>query len=127
MDRRYFRLATKATHRQFFSGKVAFTGLCSFAANSPYSVHKNAYRSKKSAERTQINGLISRALPVPILMNVKESRPRLSPVAMLNVRGVATSVINAGKASLKSSQRTLATEPHISAPTRISAGAVAYT
>ena len=44
---------------------------------------------------------------------------------MLNVSGVATSVRKAGKASLKSSQRTRATAPHMSAPTRISAGAVA--
>ncbi|MBZ5660269.1 MAG: LuxR C-terminal-related transcriptional regulator [Acidobacteriia bacterium] len=43
-------------------------------------------------------------------MKVKESSPRLSPVAMLKVSGVATSVMNAGKASLQSSQRTLATE-----------------
>ena len=72
-----------------------------------------------------MSGLISRYLPVPTLIKVKESMPRLSPVAMLNVRGVATRVRKAGKASLKSSQRTRATAPHISAPTRISAGAVA--
>src|SRR5882672_10888769 len=95
-------------------------------AHAFYSVPKNAYRNKKRAERTQISGLISRALPVPILMKVNERRPRLNPVAMLNVRGVATRVMKAGNASLKSSQRTLATEPHISAPTRIRAGAVAY-
>jgi len=53
-----------------------------------------------------MSGLISRRLPVPSLTKVKESRPRLRPVAMLNVSGVATSVRKAGKASLKSSQRT---------------------
>ncbi len=56
-----------------------------------------------------MRGLISRWRPVPSLMRVKESRPRLRPVAMLNVRGVATRVRNAGKASLKSSHRTRAT------------------
>src|SRR6266571_6663932 len=56
-----------------------------------------------------MRGLISRWRPVPSLMRVKESRPRLRPVAMLNVRGVATRVRNAGKAPLKSSHRTRAT------------------
>ena len=63
---------------------------------------------------TQMSGLISRCLPVPSLTKVKESKPTLRPVAMLKVSGVATSVRNAGKASLKSSQRTRATAPHMS-------------
>ena len=58
------------------------------------------------------------------LRNVKESMPRLRPVAMLNVSGVATKVRKAGNASVKSSQWTFATAPHISAPTRMSAGTV---
>ena len=45
-----------------------------------------------------MRGLIWRIFPVPILMKVNESRPRLSPVAMLKVSGVATRVINAGNA-----------------------------
>ena len=45
---------------------------------------------------------------------------------MLNVSGVATSVRKAGKASVKSFHRTLATAPHMSEPTMMSAGAVAY-
>jgi len=57
-------------------------------------------------------GLISRWRPVPSLMRVKESRPRLRPVAMVKVSGVATRVRNAGKASLKSSHRTRATAIH---------------
>ncbi len=44
-----------------------------------------------------MSGLICRIFPVPSLMKVKERRPRLSPVAMLNVKGVATIVRNAGK------------------------------
>jgi hypothetical protein len=38
-----------------------------------------------------MRGLISRRLPVPSLTKVKERRPRLRPVAMLKVTGVATS------------------------------------
>ena len=72
-----------------------------------------------------MRGLICLIFPVPILMNVKESKPRLNPVAMLKVSGVATRVIKAGNASVKSCQCTLAREAHISAPTRIKAGAVA--
>ena len=45
---------------------------------------------------------------------------------MLKVSGVATSVTNAGIASVKSSHSTRAMDSVISAPTRISAGAVAY-
>src|SRR5229473_1680745 len=52
--------------------------------------------------------------------------PRLKPVATLNVRGVATNVRKAGNPSLKSSHCTRTTDLHISAPTSISAGAVAY-
>jgi hypothetical protein len=73
-----------------------------------------------------MSGLISRWRLVPSLTKVKESRPRLRPVAILKVRGVATNVRNAGKASVKSSQRTRATARHMSAPTRIRAGTVAY-
>src|ERR1700722_10712739 len=90
-----------------------------------YSAPRNAKRSKKRADRTQMRGLICRIFPVPILMKVNESRPRLNPVAILKVSGVAIDVINAGNASVKSFQSTLASEAHISAPTRISAGAVA--
>jgi hypothetical protein len=42
---------------------------------------------------------------LPTLIKVKESMPRLRPVAMLKVSGVATRVRKAGNASLKSSQR----------------------
>ncbi len=63
-----------------------------------------------------MSGLICRIFPVPILINVNESKPRLKPLAMLNVSGVATSVINAGKASVKSCQWTLAREAHMSTP-----------
>ena len=59
-------------------------------------------------------------------MKVKERRPRLSPVAMLKVSGVATVVMKAGNASVKSSQSTFAKDAHMSAPTKMSAGAVAY-
>ena len=59
-----------------------------------------------------MRGLISRWRPVPSLMRVNESRPRLRPLAMLKVRGVATRVRNAGKASLKSPHRTRATAIH---------------
>jgi len=90
-----------------------------------YSAPRNAKRSKNRMESTQIKGLICFIFPVPILMKVKESRPRLSPVAMLNVSGVATVVMNAGNASVKSSQSTLARDAHMSAPTKIRAGAVA--
>src|ERR1700722_20651373 len=98
-------------------GNVAYRG---------YSEPRKANRSRKMPDSTQISGLMSRYFLAPIFKQVNESRPRLSPVAMLNVNGVATNVRNAGKASLKSSQRTFAIELHISAPTRISAGAVAY-
>ncbi len=45
---------------------------------------------------------------------------------MLKVSGVASSVTNAGIASVKSDQITRPMDSVISAPTRISAGAVAY-
>src|SRR5580698_6617365 len=73
-----------------------------------YSAPRNANRSRNSTESTQMSGLICLILPVPILMKVKESRPRLSPVAMLKVSGVAIDVMKAGNASVKSSQSTLA-------------------
>jgi len=76
-------------------------------------------------ERTQISGLTSRCLPLPSFTKVNDKTPRLRPVAMLKVSGVATSVRKAGKASLKSSQRMRATAPLISTPTRTRAGAVA--
>src|SRR5208282_3723945 len=91
-----------------------------------YSVPRNTYRRRNNTLSTQISGLISRYRPVHSLRNVNESNPRLNPVAKLNVSGVAISVRNAGTASVKSSHLTLATAPHISAPTKISAGAVAY-
>ena len=49
-------------------------------------------------DSTQISGLMSRYFPAPIFRHVKESKPKLSPVAILNVSGVATSVRNAGNA-----------------------------
>lgn len=51
-----------------------------------------------------MSGLTSRCLPLPTFTNVNDKTPRLRPVAMLKVSGVATSVRNAGNASLKSSQ-----------------------
>ena len=51
---------------------------------------------------------------------------RFNPGAMLKVTGVAMAVINAGNASVKSSQSILASDAHMSAPTRMSAGAEAY-
>ena len=51
--------------------------------------------------------------------------PRLNPVAMLNVSGVASMVMNAGNASVKSAHFTCAMDCVINAPTRIRAGAVA--
>src|ERR1700693_2073914 len=77
----------------------------------------------KSPVRTEIRGLISLRFPVEIFRNVKEIMPRLKPVAMLKVRGVATRVRKAGKASVKSFQLTLATAPHMREPTMM--GAVA--
>ena len=68
-----------------------------------YSVPRNAYRSRNKTLSTQISGLISRWRPVNSFTNVNESNPRLNPVAMLNVSGVAISVRNAGTASVKSS------------------------
>jgi hypothetical protein len=44
-----------------------------------------------------MSGLISRYLPEPTLMRVNESRPRLRPVAMLNVSGLARIVERLGK------------------------------
>ena len=73
-------------------------------------------RQRKSTESIQISGLISWYRPEPTLPKVKDRRPRLSPVAMRKVSGVATTVMNAGNASLKSSHFTRAMQPHISAP-----------
>src|SRR5579864_8112894 len=61
-----------------------------YPAGNFYSAPRNTKRSKKSADRTQIRGLICRIFPVPILMKVYESNPRLNPVAILKVSGVAT-------------------------------------
>src|ERR1700756_1066235 len=90
-----------------------------------YSAPRNANRSRKITVSTQIKRLISRNFPAPTLMQVNDSKPKLNPVAILKVSGVATSVRNAGKASLKSSHSILASDPHINPPTRIKAGAVA--
>ena len=49
---------------------------------------------------TQISALISLRLPVNSFKNVNESSPRLSPVAMLKVSGVAINVKNAGTDSV---------------------------
>ena len=85
---------------------------------------RNAERRINSPVRIQIRGLTSRRLPLASLRKVKEIRPRLRPVAMLKVSGVATTVRKAGKASVKSSQWTRATARHLKLPTKIRAGAV---
>src|SRR2546426_10976330 len=79
----------------------------------------------KNGVRTQTGGPPARIFPAATLTTVKEISPRLNPVAMLKVSGVATMVTKAGNASVYSSHFTLAMDWVISAPTRISAGAVA--
>src|SRR6267142_6330288 len=74
--------------------------------------------------RIQSRMLTSRNFPAATFTTVKEISLRLSPVAMLKVSGIATIVTNDGKASVYSSHFTLAMDYVISAPTRISAGAV---
>src|SRR6266850_1405301 len=69
--------------------------------------------------------LTSRYFPAPSFTVENEITPRLNPVAMLNVSGVASMVINAGNASVKSAHLTCAMDCVINAPTRIRAGAVA--
>src|SRR6266487_3209373 len=61
-----------------------------------------------SAVRIQMTALISRNLPAATFTSVYEISPKLSPVAMLNVSGVATSVTNAGIASVNSFHSTRA-------------------
>src|ERR1700730_5893437 len=80
-----------------------------------------------SAARIQTRMLTSCNPPAAVLATVKEISPRLRPVAMLKVSGMATMVTNAGKASVYSSHFTLGVNSVISAPTRIKAGAVANT
>src|SRR5579864_7878363 len=80
----------------------------------------------KSKVRIQITGLTSRNRPAATFTNVYEINPKLSPVAILNVSGVASRVTNAGIASVKSDQTTRPIDSVISAPTTIKAGAVAY-
>src|SRR3954463_2086218 len=77
------------------------------------------------AVRTHSTVLISRYLPEATFTAVYAITPRLNPVAMLKVNGIATTVINAGNASVKSAHCTRAIDCIIKAPTRMSAGAVA--
>src|SRR5215469_192697 len=84
------------------------------------------YRKIKSPVRIHTSRLISRTFPDATFTTVYEINPRLSPVAILNVRGVAIMVMNAGTASLKSLHSMCAIDCVISAPTTMSAGAVAY-
>ena len=72
-----------------------------------------------------MRGLTSFRRPAKSFRKVNDNSPRLNPVAMLNVNGVAIRVRNAGIESVKSSHFSLATAPHMSAPTMIRAGAVA--
>src|SRR6202035_1024070 len=71
-------------------------GWLPYANEMIYSAPRKAYRRRKRTERIQMRGLISRYRPVPTLIKVKESIPRLRPVAMLKVSGVATRVRKAG-------------------------------
>src|SRR5271170_7353224 len=80
----------------------------------------------KRIVRIQTSALTSLNLPDASFTTVYEISPRLRPVAMLKVSGVASMVINAGKASLKSFQFTSAKDCDIKTPTKIRAGAVAY-
>ena len=72
-----------------------------------------------------MSGFIWRIFPDATFTIVYEINPRLSPVAMLNVRGVASIVTNAGTASLKSCQAICEIDCVIRTPTKINAGAVA--
>jgi hypothetical protein len=69
-------------------------------ASGDYSTPRNAYLRRNSALSTQISGLISLRRPVNSLRNVNESNPRLRPVAILNVSGVAINVKKAGTESV---------------------------
>ena len=61
---------------------------------------RNTYRSMNKTLSTQISGLISLRRPVKSFRKVNDRSPRLRPVAMLNVSGVAISVKNAGTESV---------------------------
>src|SRR2546423_1922497 len=90
-----------------------------------HSTARKIYRSRNNPVSIQSTMLTSRYLPAPSFTMENEITPRLNPVAMLNVSGVASMVMNAGNASVKSAHFTWAMDCVINAPTRISAGAVA--
>src|SRR5579859_1380744 len=90
-----------------------------------HSAANTAYLATNSPVKIHSSTLISLHFPAANFAAVYEITPKLSPVAMLNVSGVATSVTNAGNASVNSFQSTCAIDSVISAPTSTSAGAVA--
>src|SRR5438445_7903762 len=99
--------------------------MTTFAILASHSAANTTYLITNNPVKIQSNTLTSLHFPAATFAAAYEITPKLNPVAMLNVSGVATSVTNAGNASVNSFHSTCAIDSVISAPTNSKAGAVA--
>src|SRR5258708_23442541 len=99
--------------------------MTTFAILASHSAASTTYLTTNNPVKIHSSTLTSLHFPAANFAAVYEITPKLNPVAMLNVSGVATSVTNAGNASVKSFHSTCAIDSVISAPTSTTTVAVA--